>query len=68
MLDRLPALPISELKTGDALMLSLTTGAGADRALAVMLLAGVEPLLTASPTATRDIMGGWNLGALSEVP
>ena len=68
LLDRLPALPISELKAGDALMLSLTTGAGADRALAVMLLAGVEPLLTASPTATRDIMGGWNLGALSEVP
>jgi hypothetical protein len=27
-----------------------------------MLLAGVEPLLTASPNATRDIMSGWNLG------
>jgi hypothetical protein len=22
----------------------------------------VEPLLTASPQATRDIMSGWNLG------
>jgi hypothetical protein len=22
----------------------------------------VEPVLTAAPTATRDIMGGWNLG------
>ena len=32
------------------------------RVTAVMLLAGVEPLLTASPTATRDIMSGWNLG------
>jgi hypothetical protein len=27
-----------------------------------MMLAGVEPLLTASPNSTRDIMGGWNLG------
>jgi hypothetical protein len=29
---------------------------------AITLLAGVEPLLTASPNATRDIMSGWNLG------
>jgi hypothetical protein len=27
-----------------------------------MLLAGVEPLVTASPNAARDIMSGWNLG------
>jgi len=66
LLERLPPLPRSELKAGDALMLSLTTGA--DRALAVMLLAGVEPLLTASPSATRDIMGGWNLGSAGETP
>jgi hypothetical protein len=31
-----------------------------------MLLAGVEPLLTASPNAARDILGGWNLGNLSQ--
>lgn len=68
ILERLSALPLSELKAGDALMVSLTTGSSADRGLAVMLLAGVEPLLTASPTATRDIMGGWNLGAAGETP
>jgi hypothetical protein len=28
-----------------------------------MLLAGVEPLLTASPGATRDILSGWSIGA-----
>ena len=61
-LDRLPAMPLSELKRGDAIMLSSTTGSDPARVMAVMLLAGVEPLLTASPTATRDIMSGWNLG------
>jgi hypothetical protein len=62
MLDRLPAMPISELKPGDAIMMSTTQGTDPGRVTAITLLAGVEPLLTASPTATRDIMSGWNLG------
>jgi hypothetical protein len=62
MLERLPAMPLSDLKAGDAIMLSSTVGSDPARVTAVMLLAGVEPLLTASPTATRDIMSGWNLG------
>jgi hypothetical protein len=62
MLDSLPAMPISELKPGDAIMVSTTQGSDSGRVTAIMLLAGVEPLLTASPTATRDIMSGWNLG------
>jgi hypothetical protein len=62
MLDRLPAMQLSELKRGDAIMVSTTQGSDANRGTAVMLLAGVEPLLTASPNATRDIMSGWNLG------
>ena len=65
LLDRLPAMPLAELKPGDAVMVFTTMGAEAGHATAVMLLAGVEPLLTASPTATRDIMGGWNLGGES---
>jgi hypothetical protein len=63
MLDRLPALPFSELKPGDAIMVSTTAGSDPSRVTAITLLAGVEPLLTASPTATRDIMSGWNLGS-----
>jgi hypothetical protein len=66
MLDNLPPLPISELKTGDAVMVSTTQGNDSGRATVIMLLAGVEPLLTASPTATRDIMSGWNLGGGGE--
>jgi hypothetical protein len=62
MLDRLTAMPISELKPGDAVMVSTTVGSDPTRVTLIMLLAGVEPLLTASPNATRDIMSGWNLG------
>ena len=62
MLDRLPAMPLSELKAKDAIMVSTTVGSDPTRVTAVMLLAGVEPLLTASPNSTRDIMSGWNLG------
>jgi len=62
MLDRLPAMPLAELKPGDAVMVSTTQGSEPGRVSAIMLLAGVEPLLTASPSATRDIMSGWNLG------
>jgi len=62
MLDSLPTMPISELKKGDAIMVSTTQGTDATHATVIMLLAGVEPLLTASPTATRDLMSGWGLG------
>jgi hypothetical protein len=61
-LDRLPAMPLAELKQGDAIMLSSTLGSDPARVTAVMVLAGVEPLLTASPESTRDIMSGWNVG------
>jgi hypothetical protein len=62
MLDRLPAIHLADLKNGDAIMVSTTMGSDPTKVTAIMLLAGVEPLLTASPTAVRDIMGGWNLG------
>jgi hypothetical protein len=62
MLDRLPAIQVSDLKAGDAVMVSTTMGSDPTRVTVIMLLAGVEPLLTAAPNATRDIMSGWNLG------
>jgi hypothetical protein len=43
-------------------MVSTTEGTDPTHLTAIMLLAGVEPLLTASPNSTRDIMSGWNLG------
>jgi hypothetical protein len=63
MLDNLPAMALSELKPGDAIMVSTTQGSTSGRVTAIMCLAGVEPLLTASSTATRDILSGWTISA-----
>jgi len=62
VLDRLPATPLADLKPGDAIMVTTTEGSDASHLTAIMLLAGVEPVLTAAPNSTRDIMSGWNLG------
>jgi hypothetical protein len=61
ILERSPAIPLSDLKPKDAIMVSTTMGTDPTRVTAIMLLAGVEPILTAAPNATRDIMGTWNL-------
>jgi hypothetical protein len=61
MLERLPAIQVGDLKPKDALMVSTTSGSDPSKVTAIMVLAGVEPVLTAAPTATRDIMSGWNL-------
>ena len=61
VLESLPAMPLADLKAGDAIMVTTTMGSDPSRVTATMLLAGVEPLLTASPNSTRDIMSGWNL-------
>jgi hypothetical protein len=66
VLDRLPATPLSELKPGDAIMVTTTEGSDSTHLTAIMVLAGVEPVLTAAPNSTRDIMSGWNLGGGGE--
>ena len=65
-LDQLPSMQLTDLRPGDAIMLSATAGSDGGNVTAVMLLAGVEPLLTASPNATRDILSGWNLGEAAQ--
>jgi len=62
MLDHAPAITLADLKAGDAIMVKTTMGNGSGPGTAVMLIAGVEPILTAAPNSTRDIMSGWNLG------
>jgi len=62
MIERSPAIPLSDLKPKDAIMVSTTLGSDPTKVTAIMLLAGVEPILTAAPNAARDIMSGWNLG------
>jgi Cu/Ag efflux protein CusF len=60
MLERMPQIKLADLKVGDAVMLSSTTGTDGTRVTAINLLAGVEPLLTAAPKGGQDIFGQWN--------
>lgn len=62
ILANAPAIALTDLKPGDAIMVKTTLGGASGPATAVTLLAGVEPILTAAPNSTRDIMSGWNLG------
>lgn len=62
MLQHTPALQLSDLHKGDAIMIVATQGTP-EAATAVTLLAGVEPILTASPSASQSLFSAsWNLG------
>jgi len=65
MLSRMPAVTVSDLNKGDAVMLVATEGSAASEPTAITLLAGVEPILTAAPagTSASTILSPWNLSA-----
>ena len=67
MVDRSPNITLADLKAGDALVISSTVGATADRITAITLMAGVEPILT-KPGTQQMSLGTWSLdmgGAIS---
>jgi hypothetical protein len=66
MLERLPPLPLSELKPGDQIAVSSTRGQDPSRVNAVVVLAGIEPLLESRPRggAGQDASPGLPPGAL----
>jgi hypothetical protein len=61
MLSRAPAVQISELQKGDAVMLVSTQGT-AD-VTAITLLAGVEPLLQAPASTQNMLLSNWNMSS-----
>jgi Domain of unknown function (DUF5666) len=61
MLEASPNITITDLKTGDAVVVLSTEGAVADKITAIKLLAGVEPILT-KPGTKELSLGSWNLG------
>src|SRR6266536_1362034 len=64
MLSHMPAVAISELNKGDAVVLVATEGSATSAPTITNLLAGVEPILTAAPgTHASTILSPWNLGA-----
>lgn len=68
MLDRAPHFELADLKPGDALVISSSSGSDTSRATAITVVAGVEPILAAAPAggANRQPSAGagggmWNL-------
>lgn len=61
MIERTPAIKVSDLMTGDAIIVSSVTGASADQVTAITLLAGVEAILT-KPGTREMSLGDWNMG------
>ena len=61
-LERLPHIPLTDLKPGDAVILACTSSSDPSRLTAITLLAGVEPLLKLSSKGGRPLdLGSWNL-------
>ena len=62
MLNRMPAVSLSQLQKGDALMIVATEGSSDSPSTVIVLLSGVEPILTAaSPAQATTILSPWNL-------
>ncbi len=62
MLERLPALQLSELKKDEPLILSVSKTSDPAKAIAITVLAGVEPILATPTNGSRAMMlGTWNL-------
>jgi hypothetical protein len=62
VLERMPHLALSELKKGDAIIVSSSKGPDDSSVTAFAFVAGVEPFLAAAPrTAGQVNLGSWNL-------
>jgi hypothetical protein len=64
MLNRMPAVTLGELTKGSAVMIVATEGTEQSPSTVIILLSGVEPILTAaSPSEASTILSPWNLSA-----
>jgi hypothetical protein len=63
-LSHMPAVTLPELQKGDAVMIVATGGMQETNVTAITLLAGVEPILQASPTGgASNLLAQWSLGS-----
>lgn len=67
LIERLPAITLAELKAGDMIIVSSTSGADAGRVTAIAVVSGVAPLLNAmqAQQAARPAGGGGQQAAPS---
>ena len=62
MLEHAPALSLDELKPGAPLIVVSTQGAKPSDVTAIIVLAGVEPILSARPKGSNEVvLGPWNM-------
>jgi len=61
MLNRMPPVTLAELQKGEALMIVATEGSSDAPSTAIILLSGVEPILTAAPSQASTVLSPWNL-------
>lgn len=59
-LEQMPALSFADLKRGEAVFVLSTAGAEPSHVTAIVLVAGVEPLLSSAPADPSPIGGLWN--------
>jgi hypothetical protein len=62
-ISRMPAATLADLNKGDAVMIVGTAGTQDSGITAITLLAGVEPILEASPKGGQSILTPWSLGS-----
>jgi hypothetical protein len=63
MLNHMPAVALADLQKGEAVMVVATEGSAEVPSTAIILLSGVEPILTAAPSQASTILSPWNLSA-----
>jgi hypothetical protein len=67
VISNLPATTLAELKKADAVMIVATAGTSSTGVTAITLLAGVEPILQASPSG-QSILTPWSLNSSGDAP
>jgi hypothetical protein len=59
----MPVAMLANLNKGDAVMIVGTSGTQDEGVTAITLLAGVEPILEASPKGGQSILSPWSLSS-----
>lgn len=70
MIANVPKIAVSDLKPGDAIIVSgAATSADNSHLIATNIIAGVEPILRAAPARQgTQSMGDWGLGDIAAPP
>ena len=62
-LSHLPNSKLADLQKGDTVYILATKDGNSDAVTAIKLLAGVDAILTASPSRSSSLLSSWSLGA-----